>query len=201
MPRYLRAAPAAPPPRNRKRLYHCPQNLFKLHPDFDAALKAILARDADAEVVLVDSGRPWTAQLRQRLRRSLGPLEARVRVAPRMGHAAFLQHLAGADVVLDPYHFGGWNSSCDAFALGRPIVTLPGFLLPGRYTLGLYQEMGIEGCIARSAQEYVEIALRLARDQGRAAAEIRERAGVLFDRPDGGHALGAALLRIAEERK
>jgi predicted O-linked N-acetylglucosamine transferase (SPINDLY family) len=150
--------------------------------------------------VLVDSNRPWTGQLRERLRRSLGAHAARVHIAPRMSHAQFLEHLAGADAVLDPFYFGGWNSSCDAFALGVPIATLPGFLLPGRYTLGLYREMGLEGAIARSPEEYVDIALRLARDEAY-REEISARSARLFDRPDCGRALGAALWEIATAAK
>lgn len=199
VPRYMRPALPASRPRSKRR-YHCPQNLFKLHPDFDAALKAILERDGEAEIVLVDSNRPWTGQLRERLRRSLGAHAARVHIAPRMSHAQFLEHLAGADVVLDPFYFGGWNSSCDAFALGVPIATLPGFLLPGRYTLGLYREMGIEGAIARSPGEYVDIALRLARDDA-LREQISGRSERLFDRPDCGRALGAALREIAEKSR
>jgi predicted O-linked N-acetylglucosamine transferase (SPINDLY family) len=202
MPRYMEPPSATDSsPKPRKRSYHCPQNLFKLHPDFDATLKAILERDPQGEIVLVDSGRAWTAQLRRRLERSLGALAARVRIAPRMAHAEFLRHIAVADVILDPFYFGGCNSSCDAFALGAPVVTLPGFLLPGRFTLGLYREMGIEGAVARSPEEYVELALRIAESRDQLSAAILGKKGVLFDRPDCGKALGAALLRIAEEKR
>jgi predicted O-linked N-acetylglucosamine transferase (SPINDLY family) len=201
VPRYLK--PPLPSPRAaraRGRRYHCPQNLFKLHPDFDSALRGILERDAEAQIVLVDSNRPWTGQLDQRLQRSLGAYASRVHIAPRMSHAQFLEHLAGADVVLDPFYFGGWNSSCDAFALGVPIVTLPGFLLPGRYTGGLYQEMGVEGAVASSPEDYVDIALRLARDEP-FREQISGRSGRLFDRADSGRALGAALWEVAERSR
>ena len=39
-----------------------------------------------------------------------------------------------ADVILDPYPFGGDTSSREAFLVGTPIVTLPSEQLPGRYT-------------------------------------------------------------------
>src|SRR5262245_10544388 len=206
MPRYLKPALAGSRPAcGRKRAYHCPHNLFKLHPDFDATLKAILDRDVEAELVLVDSGRPWTAQLRNRLRRTLGAsLEARVRITPRMAHQEFLQHLSAGDVVFDPFYFAACNSSIDAFAIGLPIATRPGFLLPGRFTLGLYEEMQIEGCVARTQEEYVEIAQRLATESDyrvELLEKIGERAGRLFDRPDCGIALGDALWKIAEESR
>ena len=48
-----------------------------------------------------------------------------------------------ADVLLDPLHFNGGNTSLKALALGAPIVTLPTALLKGRLTLGLYRKMGV----------------------------------------------------------
>ena len=208
MPRYRR--PALDGPRasrgqlglpDGKHLYYCPQNLFKLHPDFDAAIGGILERDPEGELVLLEFVRAGVAeQLLRRFELKLGALASRIRFVPRSEHRKFLQYVAAADVVLDPFHFGGCNSSCDALSLGVPVVTLPGSQLPGRFTLGLYQEIDLDSCIARSADEYVEIALRLGRDAEyrRSVSErISARCARLFDRPDAGLALGEELLRIA----
>ncbi len=208
MPRYRR--PVLDGPRasrgqlglpDGKHLYYCPQNLFKLHPDFDAAIKAILERDPEAELVLLEFVRAGVAeQLRRRFDLALGALASRIRFVPRSEHRKFLQYVAAADVVLDPFHFGGCNSSCDALSLGVPVVTLPGLQLPGRFTLGLYEEIGLDCCIARSADEYVEIALRLGRDaeyRKSVSEQISARCARLFDRPDAALALGEELLRIA----
>ena len=208
MPRYRR--PALDGPRasrgqlglpDGKHLYYCPQNLFKLHPDFDAAIRAILERDLEGELVLLEFVRAGVAeQLRRRFELTLGALASRIRFVPRSEHRKFLQYVAAADLVLDPFHFGGCNSSCDALSLGVPVVTLPGSQLPGRFTLGLYQEIGLDTCVARSADEYVEIALRLGRDaehRRSVSEQISARCARLFDRPDAGLALGEELLRIA----
>jgi len=208
MPRYRR--PALEGPRasrgqlglpEGRHLYYCPQNLFKLHPDFDAAIRAILERDPDAELVLIEFLRDGVAeQLRRRFELTLGELASRIRFVPRSGHRRFLQNVAAADVVLDPFHFGGCNSSCDALSLGVPVVTLPGSQLPGRFTLGLYKEIDLDCCIARSVDEYVEIALRLGCDaeyRKSVSEQISARCARLFDRPDAGLALGEELLRIA----
>ena len=209
MPRYRR--PALEGPRasrgqlglpEGKHLYYCPQNLFKLHPDFDAAIRAILEGDPEAELVLIEFIRDGVAeQLLRRFELTLGALASRIRFVPRSGHRRFLQVVAAADVILDPFHFGGCNSSCDALSLGVPVVTLPGSQLPGRFTLGLYREIDLDCCIARSADEYVEIALRLGRDaeyRKSVSEQISARCARLFDRPDAGLALGEELLRIAE---
>lgn len=184
-----------------KHLYYCPQNLFKLHPDFDAAMKAILERDPRAEVLLVEFLRAGVRELVcRRFARTLGPLASRVHFLPRMTHRDYLQYLAAADVILDPFHFGGCNSSCDALSLGVPIVTLPGAQLPGRFTLGLYREIELESCIAASPERYVEIALKLGQDadyRRSVSEQISSRCARLFDRPDTGQALGRELIRIA----
>jgi len=209
MPRYRRPALEGPRASREqlglpegKHLYYCPQNLFKLHPDFDAAIRAILEGDPEAELVLIEFIRDGVAeQLLRRFELTLGALASRIRFVPRSGHRRFLQVVAAADVILDPFHFGGCNSSCDALSLGVPVVTLPGSQLPGRFTLGLYREIDLDCCIARSADEYVEIALRLGRDaeyRKSVSEQISARCARLFDRPDAGLALGEELLRIAE---
>jgi len=208
MPRYRRPALDAPRrPRERlglpaaRHLYYCPQNLFKLHPDFDAAIRAILERDAEAEVLLLESRPSWAQQLRERFARTLGALQSRIRFLPRLAYRDYLEHLTAADVILDPFHFGGCNSSCDALSLAAPVVTLPGAQLPGRFTLGLYNEIGVDACIARSAEEYVDIALRLGCDpdyRKSVSERIAARSGQLFDRPDAGLALGEAVRRIVD---
>src|SRR5262249_44113575 len=161
-----------------------------------------LERDPRAGILLVDSWPRSSPRLRERFARSLGALAARVHFVGRMQYADFLQYLAAADVILDPLYFGGCNSSCEAFALGQPIVTLPGPQLPGRFTMALYREMELEECIARDAGQYVDIAVRLACERDYRAAiagRIAERSGRLFDRPDTGQSLGRELLRLLEE--
>jgi predicted O-linked N-acetylglucosamine transferase (SPINDLY family) len=185
------------------RLYYCPQMLFKLHPDFDAALKGILERDARAQIRLLanqNQRRPQEA-LSRRLAASLGELASRVAFNPALNHQQFIQHLQAADVILDPFHFGGNNSSMEAMAVATPVVTLPGAHVRGRFTLGQYRELEMGDLIAGGAEEYVQLALRVANEPGlrsAMAATLRERAGVLFDRQDAGRALGEALERIVE---
>jgi predicted O-linked N-acetylglucosamine transferase (SPINDLY family) len=82
-----------------------------------------------------------------------------------------------------------------------PVVTLPSFQLPGRFTMGLYREMGIDACIAQSEEDFVARAVRFGTepDHRRAvSAQILERAPALFDRPDTGRILGDELFCLAE---
>ncbi len=84
---YYRPAMPAPAPSSAlgfdrgRRVYFCPQNLVKLHPDFDPVIGGILRRDRGGEVVITHDGK-WDAHrlacLEARLRRSIGDVVERV---------------------------------------------------------------------------------------------------------------------------
>ena len=166
-------------------IYLCPQSLFKFHPDFDLPLAAILARDPEARIVLIEAPhRNWTDLLSQRLKKSLSEHFHRVSFVPRVDRQAFLRLLATADVVLDPLHFGGGNTSFQALGLGLPVVTLPAKYMRGRVTAGCYRKMDLEICVARDAEDYANLAVRLGTDPAFNAfvrSEINSRSSVLFE--------------------
>jgi protein O-GlcNAc transferase len=156
-------------------LYICPQALFKLHPEFDELLHGILTRDPNGFIVLIDGFfREFGEQLRARFARSLPQSAQRVRFVPRQAYREFLELLAMADVILDTVHFNGMNTSLEAFALGKPVVTLPAEFQRGRHTQAMYRKMGILDCIASDSRHYVDIAVRLGTDREHARA-IQER--------------------------
>jgi predicted O-linked N-acetylglucosamine transferase (SPINDLY family) len=66
--------------------------------------------------------------------------------------------------MLDTIHFGGFNTSLDAFSVGTPVVTLPGEFQRSRHTLAFYRQMGFRDCVAVSPSDYVKIAVRLGTD-------------------------------------
>lgn len=127
---------------NGRRLYVCPQTLFKLNPEFDAILASILRQDTAGVLALIE-GRTayWTQLLQQRFARTMPDVVDRIQWLPALPNQDFLQLLALADVVLDPLHFGGGNSSYEALAVGTPIVTLPGEFLRSRITRAQYAKM------------------------------------------------------------
>jgi protein O-GlcNAc transferase len=194
------------------RLYVCPQSLFKLHPEFDTTLGEILDRDRGGRLLLVAGMEPrWTELLLARWSASwsvggdAAELLSRVRVLPRMRSGEFLDLLAAADVLLDPWHFGGGNTTFEALALGTPVVTWPGRFLRGRVTLGCYRQMelaGEEGAwpLVTSRDAYVETALSIARDR-EAARSLRERILEAGPRLFGRREVSAAMRRWIAERR
>lgn len=168
-----------------RHVYLCPQTLFKFHPDFDAVLAGILNADPHGELVLLEGRVPnWTERLKRRFAHTLPDAEHRVRFLPAQPRHDFLSLLSAADVVLDPLHFGGGNTSYEALAVGTPIVTLPSQFLRGRITAALYRKMGFTDLVVDSESEYITTAVRLAKESDfrhSATERIGEASGVLFE--------------------
>jgi predicted O-linked N-acetylglucosamine transferase (SPINDLY family) len=168
-----------------KRLYVCPQSLFKLSPAFDSALARILAADSQGELVLVEGQKPeWKDRLSHRLAHSLGEAMARVRFLPQLERRHFIGLLAAADVLLDPFGFSGGNTSAEALANGTPIVTLPGRTMAGRVTYGFLQQLGAVETVAADAGDYVRLALAAAREKPRHREILMRSKPRLFGRTD-----------------
>jgi protein O-GlcNAc transferase len=166
-------------------LYACPQSLFKFHPEYDEILGGILRQDPQGTLVLVQGKHAhWEALLRQRFAANMAEVQDRIRFLPQLDHKRFLNLNALADVLLDPIHFGGGNTSYEGLALGVPIVTMPSTMLRGRITYALYRQMDVMDCVVNSPEEYVECALRLGTDRDyreATKAKINAASEVLFE--------------------
>ena len=185
-------------------IYGCPQSLFKFHPDDDIVLRGILEADPSGRVVVIEGRVPeWTNRLRARWQKTLANVHDRIVFLPALANDDYLRLLQICDVILDPLHFGGGNSSYEAIAMGTPVVTLPSPFLRGRITAGLYRKMQMTDCIVKATDEYIALSVRLAKDQ-LCRETIRRRvvsqSAVLFDDLAEVRCLEDALLRCVENR-
>jgi predicted O-linked N-acetylglucosamine transferase (SPINDLY family) len=81
----------------------------------------------------------------------------------------YLATYRSIDVCLDTVPYGGHTTSLDAWWMGVPVVTLVGSTVVGRAGLSQAHNLGLTELVARSPDEFVEIAVRLAGDLGRLA--------------------------------
>jgi len=166
-------------------LYLCPQNLRKVHPDFDPLLAGLLRCDPLGVAVLVDAGQSAvTAALHQRLQAGMPDVIDRVRFLPQLAYQDYLRLLAAADVALDTLHFGGGITTYEALAVGLPIVTLPGAFNRGRYVHAAYQQAGLDEGIAADPEDYIKRAVRFASETDYRAAfgrRLHEASAELFE--------------------
>jgi protein O-GlcNAc transferase len=184
-------------------LYVCPQSLFKMHPEFDFILGTILRKDPNGRIVLIDGFyNEWTQLLRARFERVIPDVASRIRFVLRLSESDFLHLLCMADVVLDSFYFGGGNSTFEALTLGCPIVTWPGPFMRGRVTHGCYQMMGIDDLVAKTPDEYIEIAYRVANDKTYQASlrnQLKASAPKLMDGTSAIRSLEAFFKEVVRE--
>lgn len=169
-------------------VYLCAQPLFKLHPDFDQTLAAVLRADPAGRLVLFrDHRERWNRLVEQRLRQSLGDVFGRVTFSPRLLPQDFWQALSLADVALDTPHFNGGTTTTQTLGLGTPLVTLPGQYLCNRVTAGCMRKLGVLDTVASSTDDYVARAVQIAGDRAyrdALAEKIRQRSRVMFEEND-----------------
>jgi protein O-GlcNAc transferase len=168
-------------------IYFLAQNLFKIHPDMDAALRLILERDPNGVILLLEGhDDAWGNVLRRRFAATMGACASRMKFLPRQSHDDFMRLLALSDVSLDSFPFCGGNTTYQSLAMGTPVITLPGRYLRGRVSLGIYRHMGMEELVARDVSDYAEIAARLGLDLDFRAGimkKIAEFRDVIFEDP------------------
>jgi predicted O-linked N-acetylglucosamine transferase (SPINDLY family) len=106
-------------------------------------------------------------------------------VAPRritlLGRTSRRQHLAAyaeVDVALDPFPQSGGVTTFETLWMGVPLVTLAGERPQGRASASILAAVGLDGAIARSEDDYVDVAVRWAGDRNRLRAtrmDLRNR--------------------------
>jgi predicted O-linked N-acetylglucosamine transferase (SPINDLY family) len=167
---YRPPVPAAPAPRTElaleegDRIYFCAQTLQKIQPAMDAIFARIAELDPHARIVLIEFEAHKRRALEARFARHSPLLAQRVRFVDMVPYERFLARLAAADVLLDTVHFNGQNTTLEAFAVGTPVVTLPGALQRARHGQGLYRAMGFTELVASDAEDYARKAVRVATD-------------------------------------
>lgn len=82
------------------------------------------------------------------------------------------------DINLDTFPYSGGTTTCHSLWMGVPVLTLPGESMTSRGGASLLSTLGLNGFIASSAREYIDIALRASEARGELAgmrAGLRQR--------------------------
>lgn len=172
----------------------CLHSFYKFGTEFEEALGEIMNR-ANRELnrpvyLALSNSISFNKEHLARLNTVLGVhCETKVKWFQNKPPHEWLNLIAVCDIMLDPFPFGGCNTTLEAFDYGRPVVCLPSpKVLSGRFTLGFYKQMGLDklGCCANNVSEYVDIALRLLKDNEYykfISTKIMERKSRLFEDP------------------
>jgi len=145
-------------------LYVCLQTFYKLNPEFENCLARILELDPNG-IVLLSNTFPYCKSHLIRIKKTFGDEKLkRVRWFGSLEKDEFLNLVSISDVCLDPFPFGGFNTSYDAFDYNIPVITMDNCeFLHGRFTSGLYKKMELYNseCIVNTPEEYAQIASQI----------------------------------------
>lgn len=123
------------------------------------------------------------------------------------GHERVQDHLLqynDVDIALDTCPYGGMTTTCEALAMGVPVVTLAGERTSARYAYAVLAALGLEDLAAHRTEDFAAIAARLGADRARLAAlrsGLRQRmlASPLCDGPGFARAVEDAYRRMWAE--
>jgi len=150
--------------------YWCGQSLFKYLPQYDQVFPRIAREVGDCQFVFVGhhASAEITALFRQRLEKAFAShgLAAADHCVflPRLDPDAFAAVIGCCDVILDSIGWSGCNSTMEGLPHHLPVVTMRDGLMRGRHTTAILTMMGVTDTVADSVDEYVSMAVRLAKD-------------------------------------
>jgi predicted O-linked N-acetylglucosamine transferase (SPINDLY family) len=152
-------------------LYLCCQSLFKYLPQYDEVYPKIAQEMSDCQFIFISNKSNFvTEQFRSRIKLTFNKYgldaEDYVIFLPFLEPAQYHAINRLSDIYLDSIGWSGCNSTFEAISHNLPIVTLLSELMRGRHSFAILSMMGMKDTVARSLDEYVEIAVRLGLNSG-----------------------------------
>lgn len=189
-PADLPAVVEAPFRRRGHFTFGCFNNIAKLSPSAYAAWAGVLKQVPDARLAFKYGDRYESPAIQERVRsifaaRGVDPARLEFWSA-RPNLREHLAALGEADVALDAFPYQGTTTTLECLTMSVPVVALQGPTYCRRASSALLARLGLDELIAETADEYVDVAVGLARDRDllaelRGALRARFFAGEICD--------------------
>jgi len=95
---------------------------------------------------------------------SRGVSPERIQLQGQTPHVDHLNAHNSVDIALDPFPYSGGLTTCESLWMGVPVVTCPAARFASRHSLSHLSNAGLTETIAKDQEDYVRIAVELARD-------------------------------------
>jgi predicted O-linked N-acetylglucosamine transferase (SPINDLY family) len=141
----------------------------------------ILDEVPDGVLWLPQSGEAVESNLRRAAEQRGIRAERLIFAARAADKAQHLERLMLADIALDTLSYNGHTTTCDALWAGIPVVTSAGRHFASRVGASLLKAAGLAELIAADVEDYVALAVHLARTPGE-RARLRAQLGAARER-------------------
>jgi len=136
---------------------------FKILPEmFDLWMR--LLRETPGSVLWLLQSNDLAAANLRREAQARGVAPERLIFAPRLPLAEHLARQQQADLLLDTLPYNAHTTASDALWMGVPVVTCIGETFAGRVAASLLHAVGLPELVTQSLDDYVALALKLARE-------------------------------------
>jgi predicted O-linked N-acetylglucosamine transferase (SPINDLY family) len=165
---------------NEYKIFFCAQSAFKLNIIFIDYLIEIMEKNPTA--ILIFSKNEFVDKHLELLENK--NISFRIHYYPNQSHYDYMNLIYISDIVLDPFPFGGCNSSLESFSLNKPIVTQASNMINGRFTSGFYKKMQMDDMINNSRIEYINMVQKLVNNEefyNECSLSINNKKHLLFE--------------------
>jgi predicted O-linked N-acetylglucosamine transferase (SPINDLY family) len=146
--------------------FGCYNNLWKVTPQVVEVWSEILSSLPGSRVRLQSAAlaEDITRNRIHSLFDSHGIDSSRVELVGSVGHSVLLDNYGLIDIALDSFPYSGGLTTCEALWMGVPVITLSGEAFASRHSTSHLSNVGLEGFIAKTKEEYISVATSLARN-------------------------------------
>jgi predicted O-linked N-acetylglucosamine transferase (SPINDLY family) len=166
-------------------VFCCFNNIYKLNPNIFDIWSQILYQVPNSVLWLSSTNNIVQVNLKNEMR-NRGISECRIIFCPRAEYSNYLSSYRLADLFLDTLPFNAGTTASDALWAGLPVLTQSGKSFSGRMATSLLKSLFLNELISSSEQEYISIAVDLAKNPSKLASlknklAIKKSTSPLFD--------------------
>ncbi len=150
-------------------VYCCMGNPLKIEPTVFSAWMRIL-REVPRSVLWLYAAKPQARGNLRAAAQAAGIDPSRLVFADHAPRPRFVAATSRADLFVDTLHFGSHTTAMDALWAGVPVLSCPGETMASRLAGSLMHAARLPEFVARDLEDYVAIAVRMARQPAELAA-------------------------------
>jgi len=151
-----------------KIIYVCLHTFLKLNYKFLNTLIKLLLLSKNSELYIsldTNQNNINIKHFKQKIKKY--NISNRIKILKRQNFFYYYSYLNIANVIIEPFPFGGLNSTYDVFSLNnpKPIVSLPSKFISGRFTYGILKLLNLNELIAKNENDYINKIIKIGKSK------------------------------------